>query len=47
MRLSTKTRYGCRALAEVAAAYPEGAPSVREIARRERDIFTRLSKLKL
>jgi Rrf2 family cysteine metabolism transcriptional repressor len=36
MRLSTRTRYGCRALAEVAAAYPAGTPSVREIARKQR-----------
>ena len=36
VRLSTRTRYGCRALAEVAAAYPDGTPSVREIAQRQR-----------
>ncbi len=36
MRLSTRTRYGCRAMAELAAAYPEKAPSVREIAERQR-----------
>ena len=35
MRLSTRTRYGCRALAEVAAAYPDGMPSIREIAERQ------------
>jgi Rrf2 family cysteine metabolism transcriptional repressor len=36
VRLSTRTRYGCRALAEVAAAYPDGTPSIREIAERQR-----------
>jgi Rrf2 family protein len=36
MRLSTRTRYGCRALAEVAVAYPSGTPSVREIAEKQR-----------
>ena len=35
MRLSTRTRYGCRAMAEIAAAYPDGAPSIREIAERQ------------
>lgn len=32
MRISTRTRYGSRALVELAAAYPERAVSVREVA---------------
>lgn len=35
MRLSTKMRYGSRAAFELAVAYPDGAPSVREIADRQ------------
>jgi Rrf2 family cysteine metabolism transcriptional repressor len=35
VRISTRTRYGCRAMAELAAAYPDGSPSVREIAERQ------------
>ncbi len=32
MRISTRTRYGSRALVELAAAYPDRAVSVREVA---------------
>ena len=32
MRISTRTRYGSRALVELATAYPERAVSVREVA---------------
>jgi len=36
MLLSTKTRYACRAMAELAAAYPENPVSVKDIARAQR-----------
>ena len=36
MRLSTRMRYGCRAMAELAVAYPREAVSVREIAENQR-----------
>lgn len=35
MRLSTKMRYGTRALAELASAYPHGSLPVKELARRQ------------
>jgi len=35
MRFSTKTRYGARAMAELAAAYDQGAVSVKDIARNQ------------
>jgi Rrf2 family protein len=35
MRLSTRMRYGTRVLCELAAAYPEGTLSVRELALRQ------------
>jgi Rrf2 family cysteine metabolism transcriptional repressor len=36
MKLSTRTRYGTRALVELAIAYPDGTVSVTEIAQRQR-----------
>lgn len=36
MRISTRTRYGARALAELAAAYPVGPVPLRELARSQR-----------
>jgi Rrf2 family protein len=36
MRLSTRMRYGCRAMTELAAAYPGRAVSVRDMARNQR-----------
>ena len=36
MKLSTRTRYGTRALAELAAAYPGRAVSAKELAARQR-----------
>lgn len=36
MRLSTRARYGTRAMVELAVAYPERAVSVREMAERQR-----------
>ena len=35
MKLTTRVRYGTRALADLAAAYPDGTLSVKEMARRE------------
>ncbi len=35
MQFSTKMRYGSRALAELAAAYPEGTVPVREVAEKQ------------
>jgi len=35
MKFSTRTRYGSRAMAELAAAYPDGVVSVKEMARRQ------------
>ena len=35
MRLSTKMRYGTRALAELASVYPHGSLPVKELARRQ------------
>ncbi len=36
MKLSTKTRYGTRAMVELAVAYPDAEMSVKEIAKRQR-----------
>ncbi len=36
MKLSTRFRYGVRALVELAQAYPEGPVAARELARRQR-----------
>ena len=36
MLLSTKTRYACRAMAELAAAHPDNPVSVKDIARSQR-----------
>jgi Rrf2 family cysteine metabolism transcriptional repressor len=36
VRLSTRMRYGCRAMAELAATYPGGAVSVKDMARNQR-----------
>ena len=36
MIISTKTRYGARAISELAKAYPDGALSAKEVARKQR-----------
>jgi len=36
MKLSTRMRYGCRAMTELAAAYPDRSVSVRDMARNQR-----------
>ncbi len=36
MRISTRTRYGARALSELARAWPDGVLSVKALARRQR-----------
>ena len=36
MKISTKTRYGSRAMVELAGVYPSGAVSLKEVAQRQR-----------